>query len=155
MALRYLAIAALLPLAEGALACATCSGPADAPQTHGMNAAILTLFGVLCVVGLTAALFVGIIARRIKEHDAKVQGVEIVHDKGGWAFLPDTKGAPGSEPATGTGSHLGYERKITISNPGQTADHDKHHVRLRHVPCALCRAGMPNPLSSAPAVSES
>jgi len=70
MALRYAACAALLLAAETARACATCSGPADAPQTLGMNAAIFTLFGVLCVVGLTVAIFVALIARRIARHGA-------------------------------------------------------------------------------------
>ena len=65
MALKYLPVIGFTVLAEGALACATCSGPADAPQTLGMNAAILTLFGVMCVVGLTIATFIGLIALRV------------------------------------------------------------------------------------------
>ncbi len=157
MAVKHIAIASLLLAAEGAMACATCSGPADAPQTLGMNAAILTLFGVLCVVSLTGAVFVGLVARRITRHRAEQQGGKIsarVHGKGGWAFQPDTKSASDSEPAIGTDGHLGCKQEIAISYPGRAADADEHHVRLRHAPCALCRAGMPNPLSAAPAVSE-
>lgn len=65
MALKHLIVIGLAFFAQGALACATCSGPADAPQTLGMNAAILTLFGVLCVVGLTIAGFISLIALRV------------------------------------------------------------------------------------------
>ncbi len=65
MAMKYLTAIGFAFLAQGALACATCSGPADAPQTLGMNAAILTLFGVFCVVGLTIASFIGLIALRV------------------------------------------------------------------------------------------
>ncbi len=35
-------------------------------------------------------------------------------DKGGWAFQPDINGALGIRPATGTGSHLGLERRNTL-----------------------------------------
>jgi hypothetical protein len=69
---RCLAAFSSLALSGTAMACATCSGPADAAQTQGMNAAILTLFGVLCVLGLSAAGFVGVIARRIARHEKTV-----------------------------------------------------------------------------------
>jgi len=59
-----------LLIAEGALACATCSGPADAPQSQGMNAGILTLFFVLLVVGATVIGFACAIARRIARFEA-------------------------------------------------------------------------------------
>ena len=65
MALRSTCVAVLLLAAEGVRACATCSGPADAPQTLGMNAAILTLFGVMCAVGLAIAVLVGAVAWRV------------------------------------------------------------------------------------------
>ena len=77
MALRFLTLAVFLLSVEGVLACATCSGPADAPQTLGMNAAILTLFGVFCVVGVTMLVFTGLIARRIARHGSDLQPVKI------------------------------------------------------------------------------
>lgn len=42
--------AAWLALPPAALACATCYGAADAPETQGMNNAILTLIAVVGVV---------------------------------------------------------------------------------------------------------
>jgi heme/copper-type cytochrome/quinol oxidase subunit 2 len=42
--------AAGLALPQAVLACATCYGAADAPQTAGMNNAILTLIAVVGVV---------------------------------------------------------------------------------------------------------
>ncbi len=73
MALKIFTTAVLFLMAEGAFACATCSGTADAPQTHGMNAGILTLFGVLCLVGLVFATFVGSIAWRIARYSNATQ----------------------------------------------------------------------------------
>jgi len=45
-----LLVAAWLALPQAVLACATCYGAADAPQTKGMNNAILTLIAVVGVV---------------------------------------------------------------------------------------------------------
>lgn len=45
-----LLVAAWLALPQAVLACATCYGAADAPQTKGMNNAILTLILVVGVV---------------------------------------------------------------------------------------------------------
>ena len=69
-AVRYLASILILSLPQVAMACATCSGPADAPQSQGMNAAILTLFCVLGAVGLTLFAFVGAVAWRVARHPA-------------------------------------------------------------------------------------
>jgi hypothetical protein len=69
-AVKYLASFLILSLPQVALACATCSGPADAPQSQGMNAAILTLF---CVLGAVAHIFFGFagaIALRVARHHA-------------------------------------------------------------------------------------
>lgn len=67
--MRFAIIAAmLLPAVERVYGCATCAGPADAPQTLGMNAAILTLFGVLIVVGAVTVTLVGAVAWRIAHH---------------------------------------------------------------------------------------
>lgn len=52
MALKYLTFILFLAFARTTMACATCSGPADAPQSQGMNAAILTLVAMLAAVGL-------------------------------------------------------------------------------------------------------
>lgn len=49
-----IALAAAWILPQAALACSTCYGAPDSPQTHGMNNAILTLIGF---VGL---MYVGI-----------------------------------------------------------------------------------------------
>ena len=68
MALKSFILMMFITVADSVLACATCMGPAEAPQTQGMNAAILTLFGVLCVVGLTVATFIGAIAWRVAHH---------------------------------------------------------------------------------------
>ena len=73
---RWLAAFSSLVVSGSALACATCSGPADAAQTQGMNAAILTLFGVLCFVGLLAAGFIGVIAHRIAQHEESGPSIE-------------------------------------------------------------------------------
>ncbi|GMW00834.1 MAG: hypothetical protein AMXMBFR84_19710 [Candidatus Hydrogenedentota bacterium] len=48
-----------------AMACATCFGEADAPQTKGMSLAILTLLGCTGAVLTGAVGFVGSIAWRI------------------------------------------------------------------------------------------
>lgn len=68
--MRYLVLFSLLAASRTAMACATCSGPADAPQSQGMNAAILTLFCVLGAVGLTLFAFVGAVAWRVARHPA-------------------------------------------------------------------------------------
>ena len=52
--LPLLLAVAWLALPQAAVACATCYGAPDSPQTHGMNNAILTLIGF---VGL---MYVGI-----------------------------------------------------------------------------------------------
>lgn len=66
--MKYLALICIVLASPLAMACATCSGPADAPQSQGMNAAILTLFFVLGVVALTVLSFVIAIALRIARH---------------------------------------------------------------------------------------
>lgn len=68
--MKYLALFSMLAVSQAALACATCSGPADAPQSHGMNAAILTLFCVLGFVGLTFLGFASAVAWRIAKYQA-------------------------------------------------------------------------------------
>ena len=68
--MRYLVVFFLLAAPRAAMACATCSGPADAPQSQGMNAAILTLFCVLGAVGLTLFAFVGAVAWRVARYPA-------------------------------------------------------------------------------------
>lgn len=93
MALKYVTVIGLSLLTQGALACATCSGPADAPQTLGMNAAILTLFGVMCVVGLTIASFIGLIALRVKRQN-KAEALE--QDRGSGPLAPSSDVLPGS-----------------------------------------------------------
>ena len=58
LAAAILALAGLLAAVEPAGACAVCYGAADAPLTHGMNNAILTLLGVVGLVQVSfAALF--------------------------------------------------------------------------------------------------
>ncbi len=66
--MKYLALICTLLASPVAMACATCSGPADAPQSQGMNAAILTLFFILGIVALTVCAFVTAIALRIARH---------------------------------------------------------------------------------------
>ncbi len=49
---------------SAAMACATCYGALDAPQTHSMNMAIFTLMGVVgTVLSLFAAFFVYLVIR--------------------------------------------------------------------------------------------
>ncbi len=49
---------------RAAMACATCYGTADAPQTHAMNAAIFSLLGVIAaVLSLFATFFVYLMVR--------------------------------------------------------------------------------------------
>ncbi len=49
---------------NAAMACATCYGALDAPQTHSMNMAIFTLLGVVAtVLCLFAAFFVYLMIR--------------------------------------------------------------------------------------------
>lgn len=69
--MKHLVLFFMLAASQAALACATCSGPADAPQSQGMNAAILTLFCVLGVVGLTVLGFAGAVAWRVAQHHAR------------------------------------------------------------------------------------
>lgn len=68
--MRYVLLSATMLASQAAMACATCSGPADAPQSQGMNAAILTLFCVLGVVALVFFGFAGAIALRVARHHA-------------------------------------------------------------------------------------
>ena len=50
------------------LACATCFGAKDAPMTHGMNLAILTLLGVTGGVLGAFALFLITLAKRARRY---------------------------------------------------------------------------------------
>lgn len=68
--MRCILLFTMLLTSQVALACATCSGPADAPQSQGMNAAILTLFCVLGGVAVVFLGFAGAIALRIARHNA-------------------------------------------------------------------------------------
>jgi len=65
---KYFALICTVLASPLAMACATCSGPADAPQSQGMNAAILTLFCIMGIVVLTVIAFVTAIALRIARH---------------------------------------------------------------------------------------
>ena len=57
--MRALAIVFLVCFSRTALACSTCFGDPDAPQTHAMNMAILFMLGVVgTLLGLFAAFFV-------------------------------------------------------------------------------------------------
>ncbi len=60
--MRYFALICTVLASPLAMACATCSGPADAAQSQGMNAAILTLFCIMGIVALTVIAFVTAIA---------------------------------------------------------------------------------------------
>ena len=80
--MRYLVVFFLLAAPRAAMACATCSGPADAPQSQGMNAAILTLFCVLGAVGLTLFAFVGVVAWRVARHPAGELAPTALHPQG-------------------------------------------------------------------------
>lgn len=66
--MKYFALMCNVLASPLAMACATCSGPADAPQSQGMNAAILTLFCILGIVALTVCSFIAAIAFRIARH---------------------------------------------------------------------------------------
>lgn len=68
--MKRLLLLSLLAAPQFARACATCSGPADAPQSQGMNAGILTLFFVLAIVGTLFFAFTAAIALRIARYDA-------------------------------------------------------------------------------------
>lgn len=68
--MKYVLLSTLLLASEAVMACATCSGPADAPQSQGMNAAILTLFCVLGGVALIFFSFAGAVALRVARHHA-------------------------------------------------------------------------------------
>lgn len=69
--MKYVLLFVILLASQAALACATCSGPADAPQSQGMNAAILTLVCVLGVVAIVFFSFAAAIALRVARHHAK------------------------------------------------------------------------------------
>ncbi len=57
-------LSSLVWFPRAAMACATCYGAADAPQTHAMNAAIFTLMGVIAtMLSLFAAFFVYLMIR--------------------------------------------------------------------------------------------
>ncbi len=76
---RLSAVAVLLVLALAlapapASACATCFGAADSSMTRGMNAAILTLLGIVGAVQIGfIAMFCSFIvrARRLKERQSR------------------------------------------------------------------------------------
>ena len=62
--MRPLAILCLILFTRSALACATCYGDPDAPQTHAMNMAILFMLGVVAtMLSLFAAFFVHLMIR--------------------------------------------------------------------------------------------
>jgi hypothetical protein len=50
--------------ARGAVACGTCFGAADAPQTEALNMAILALLGFIGAVGFGVASFMVFLCRR-------------------------------------------------------------------------------------------
>ncbi len=57
-------LSSLVWFPSAAMACATCYGASDAPQTHSMNMAIFTLLGVVAtVLSLFAAFFVFLMIR--------------------------------------------------------------------------------------------
>ncbi len=57
--MRTFAILCLICFSPAALACATCYGDPDDPQTHGMNMAILFMLGVVAtMLSLFTAFFV-------------------------------------------------------------------------------------------------
>ena len=59
-----LLLSSLVWFPSAAMACATCYGALDAPQTHSMNMAIFTLMGVVgTVLSLFAAFFVFLMIR--------------------------------------------------------------------------------------------
>ncbi len=59
-----LLLSSLVWFPRAAMACATCYGAADAPQTHSMNMAIFSLLGVVAtVLCLFAAFFVYLMIR--------------------------------------------------------------------------------------------
>jgi heme/copper-type cytochrome/quinol oxidase subunit 2 len=56
--MRALAILFFVCFSRTAMACSTCFGDPDAPQTHAMNMAILFMLGVVgAMLGLFAAFF--------------------------------------------------------------------------------------------------
>lgn len=62
--LTVLLLIGLVWYPRAAMACATCYGTADAPQTHAMNAAIFSLLGVIAaVLSLLATFFVYLMVR--------------------------------------------------------------------------------------------
>lgn len=75
--MRALAIACLIVFTRAASACSTCYGDPAAPQTHGMNMAILFMIGVIgTLLILFAAFFVHlwIRAKRIADQHAASHG---------------------------------------------------------------------------------
>lgn len=59
-----LLLSSLVWFPRAAMACATCYGASDAPQTHSMNMAIFSLLGVVVtVLSLFAAFFVYLMIR--------------------------------------------------------------------------------------------
>jgi len=59
-----LLLSSLVWFPSAAMACATCYGASDAPQTHSMNMAIFTLMGVVAtVLSFFAAFFVYLMIR--------------------------------------------------------------------------------------------
>ncbi len=59
-----LLLGSLVWFPRAAMACSTCYGAPDAPQTHSMNMAILSLLGVVAAVfSLFAAFFVHLMIR--------------------------------------------------------------------------------------------
>jgi heme/copper-type cytochrome/quinol oxidase subunit 2 len=77
-----LLMAAWLALPQAALACATCYGAVDAPQTKGMNNAILTLIAVVGVVYVGIGKVLLDFRRRSKKLSEKVtvrQRLRLIH----------------------------------------------------------------------------
>ncbi len=59
-----LVVVGMAALPRTVMACATCYGAADSPQTHGMNMAILCLLGVIAtVLALFVAMFISFMVR--------------------------------------------------------------------------------------------
>jgi len=79
-----LAIAgALFALPNAALACGSCYGAADSPQTSGMNFAILSMIGVTGGVLAAMTSFFLYLRRRARAYLAIDGGQETTNDNGG------------------------------------------------------------------------
>lgn len=78
-------IAACLPLAHEALACSACFGAPGAPQTQGMNNAILLLLGVTATVAGGA----GAVALRIVRSESHAPALPAPFEKS-----PDEESTP-------------------------------------------------------------